>query len=241
MELSVIVPLYNEASTLEKNCLQIYHYLKKNFSSFEIILVNDGSQDATQIIAEKLSEHHAEIELVHYSDNQGKGYAISRGVQAAQGDLILFLDVDLSTPISDLAILKPYSEQSDVVIGSRALASSHVAKKQVWYRVILGRVGNVLIQSLLVPGIQDTQCGFKLFRNEAAKKLFSQLTIHRWGFDFEILYLAKKAGYAIKEVGVHWRDEDESKLKFSDYFSTLFELVKIKWNNLCGRYKDLHS
>lgn len=236
-QLSVVVPIYNEAHSLNGNCEKIYKYLKDNLKSFELILVNDGSKDNSAQLARDFSKKKSEVVVISYVKNRGKGYAVKQGVMRSNKKNILFLDADLATPIDELAKLFPYLKKNDVAIGSRAIKGAAIEKKQKWYRILLGRLGNKLIQFILFKGIKDTQCGFKLFKADLAKKVFGLMTVDRWGFDFELLFLCNKLGAKICEVPVNWRDQAHSKIRFSSYLLTLFELLRIKWNNLRGIYK----
>ena len=237
MKISVVLPCYNEEKNLEKNFKKIYAYLKKSYKDFEVVIVNDGSKDNTSQIAASILKDYDKVKVLDYSKNNGKGYAVKQGVLSSTGEYILFLDIDLSTPIEEIKKLIPFTKEYKVVIGSRALKQSKIEKKQKWYRIILGKIGNKVIQLLLLPGIKDTQCGFKMFEGKLARDVFRFLTISRWGFDFEVLYLAKKRKAKIKEIPINWHDEGDSKLSLKDYLTTLIELLKIKWNNLVGKYK----
>ena len=219
------------------NFEKIYSYMKKNFKDFQVIMINDGSTDDTRAIATKIAKAGKNVDLIDYNRNQGKGYAVKQGILASKGDIVIFCDIDLSTPIEETQKLLKYEKKYEIVIGSRALKMSRIQKRQKWYRVVLGKMGNKIIQLLLLPGIKDTQCGFKMFKGKTARSIFRFLTINRWGFDFEMLYLAKKNGVKIKEVPIDWHDEEDSKLSIKDYITTLLELLKIKWKDLTGKYE----
>lgn len=217
MKLSVIIPAFNEEKRIVKTLEEIREYLK-NFDS-EIIVVDDGSTDTTAIFSQ-----------ISYPKNMGKGYAIKKGVERAAGDLILFIDADNATPIREVEKLLKFD--SDIVIGSRYLPESHIEKKQPFFRILIGRLGNRLIGLLVVKNIKDTQCGFKLFKKNIAKELFSELQTYRFGFDIEILARAQKKGLKIVEVPVTWLHHEHSRVRpIRDAFKTLADLIKI-WRRM---------
>lgn len=235
MKLSIIIPAYNEEKRIASSLKRIYEYLKKKKIDYEIIIVNDGSRDKTTEVVRKIKDKRTRI--ISHKINKGKGHAVKTGMLAAKGDLLLLSDSDLSTPIEELDKLMEYIKNYDIVIGSRAMKGSDVRIKQAFYKVWLGKLGNKAIQFLVAPGIKDTQCGFKLFKKNVAQRIFKKQTIDRWGFDFEILFIARKLGYTIKEFPVVWINAEGSKVKLTDYPKTFLELFKIRWNNLCGKYK----
>ncbi len=234
MKLSIIIPAYNEEKRIISSLNKIYNYLNKKQIDYEVVIVNDGSRDNTVDVIKKIKNNKTTI--INNKINKGKGHAVKTGMLNAKGDLLLFTDSDLSTPIEELDKLMRYIDNYDIVIGSRSLQASDVKKKQAFYKVWLGRLGNKAIQLLAVPGIKDTQCGFKLYKRKCLN-IFKKQTINRWGFDFEILFLARKLGYKIKEVPVVWVNAEGSKVKALDYPKTFLELLKIRWNDLCGKYK----
>ena len=224
MELSVIIPAYNEEKRLASSLKVTLDFLKSK-KDYEVIVVNDGSKDDTAKIASKF-----DIKLVSYEENRGKGYAIKRGIEEAKGRYILFLDADNATPISEMDKLLPKLKEYDIAIGSRYLPNSLIERKQPWYRVMIGRMGNMVIRLLLIRGINDTQCGFKAFRKEAAKELFAKLQTYRFGFDIEVLARARKKKYKIIEVPVSWHHTENSQVRFlRDSYKTLMDLFRIWW------------
>lgn len=230
MFLSIVVPAYNEERRLKPSLeIILKHFEKQTFKS-EIIIVNDGSTDKTSDIIKEFNKSHKDgkvsIVPLGYEINKGKGYATKIGALAARGKYIYLCDSDLSTPIEEINKFLDYKDEYDIVIGSRAMAKSKV--KTSFVRKALGRIGNLLIGVVLVKGVKDTQAGFKLF-NQKIKKLFEKQKITRWGFDFELLYLAQKAGYSIIEIPVQWDNKKFSKLKPIHYITTLAELIKIKF------------
>jgi dolichyl-phosphate beta-glucosyltransferase len=191
-------------------------------------VVDDGSTDATpQIVREFGKEYPARLVP---SDHQGKGGAVRQGMLAGRGEFLLLTDADLSTPIEDLErLLPPVREGHDVAIGSRALRGSVLEVRQPFHREMMGRGGNLLIQALLLPGLHDTQCGFKLFRRDAAREVFSRSVMNGVSFDVEILFLARRLGYRIAEVPVHWAHRPGSKMRLvRDYGGTLRDLFVIR-------------
>ncbi len=236
--LSIIIPAYNEAERIPKTLLDMDKYLSQVEFSYEIIVVNDGSKDKTAEIVTNLSKVVKNLNLIDNKINKGKGGVVAQGMLAAKGNIRLFMDADNSTSIDQVEKFFPYFKQGyDVVIGSRSLRDSELAVKQPFYRQILGKMGNWVIRILLVPGIKDTQCGFKAFSEEAAVKIFPQLTIKGWGFDIEVLTLARLMGFKIKEVGVRWINDPNSKVKASSYFEVLSEVIKIKLNIWRKKYQ----
>ncbi|EKD63160.1 MAG: hypothetical protein ACD_51C00327G0006 [uncultured bacterium] len=225
-EISVIIPAYNEEKIISENLRHVFSYLKNNFGKFEIIVVSDGSKDGTRDEVKKINE--SAIRVIEYHPNRGKGFAVRTGVLDAKYGHVLFMDADLSTPIEELSSLWKYANSHDVVIASRALFDSKIENPQPFFRRLFGLLGKKIIGLFVVRGIKDTQCGFKLFKLEAARKLFEKQKINRWGFDFEIMFLAQKFGYTIKEVPVVWYARIESKLKLKDYITTLFELISLR-------------
>ncbi|MBU0981132.1 glycosyltransferase family 2 protein [Patescibacteria group bacterium] len=228
MDLSVIIPAYNESKRLKKTLEEALSFFSDKFENFEIILVDDGSTDET-LISINSYRSNPNLRIITYSENRGKGYAIKQGVLAARGEIVLFMDADGATPISEFNNLLTFLGENPVVIGSRYQKMSSIEIKQPFYRIIIGRIGNYLIQKSLLPGIEDTQCGFKMFKNDIAKELFEDLTIERFGFDIEILVKAHQKGYSIVEVPVSWHHQGSSRIRpIKDSFRTFKDFLKIK-------------
>ena len=221
MFLSVIIPAYNEEKTIEKTLNKIIQYLSSKDFEYEIIVVNDGSKDRIIDIC-----YLFPVRVISLERNQGKGAAVQRGVQESEGEWVLFLDADYSTHIDELDNFMLHINDYDILIGSRAISGAHIHKRQSIFRVIMGKSGNLLIRLLMKTNIHDTQCGFKLF-NRRALSIFSLMTIKHWGFDFELLYLAKKSNFKVKELPVHWQNNSNSTLKLFDYLVTLKDLIRI--------------
>lgn len=229
MELSVVIPAYNEEGCIAKTVQEIFEYLQKQDYDFEVIVVSDGSQDQTVESVKNLTEHYSELSLLELPSNQGKGAAVRQGVLKARGAYILYLDADHATDISELDQVWPHLMRANtLVIGSRNLKNSRIAKHQPWTRVLLGRSANLLIRALLLPGIHDTQCGFKIFAAQDAQKLFQNLQTKRWAFDIEILAQAKKSGLRIKEIPVTWTNSAKTSVRKGDVWRTLKELSRIR-------------
>lgn len=236
---SIIVPAYNEEGRITKTLQAISGHFQRKKLSYEIIVVDDGSRDSTIAVVEKLRLPN--LQVVTYGVNRGKGYAVNYGVKSCHGEWILMADADNSTPISQFDNLWLQTDSYQVIIGSRYAKGSHIAIRQGIPRIVLGRMGNWLIRALILPGIKDTQCGFKLFSRRAAQEIFPLQTIWRWGFDMELLVIAKECGYKIKEVPITWLNDEQSRIQSSRVFTkTLLELLAIKKNSLLGRYKK-HS
>ena len=225
-EISVVVPVYNESSVIKASLLNISAYFGKKIGKYEIIVVDDGSSDNTVEIANSLNLNS--IKVISYSRNRGKGYAVKEGVLAAKYNYVLFMDADLATPPEEIETMAPYIDDFDIVIASRMLPTSKIKQHQPVLRRLLGVIGKKIISLTLTRGIKDTQCGFKLFKTDIAKKLFSMQKTERWGFDFEILFIAQKLKYKIKEVPVVWYAMEDSKLRFLDYISTLYDLIRLR-------------
>lgn len=240
--LSVIIPAYNESKRLPLTLIDVDKHLSEAEYSYEIIIVNDGSKDATAEIAERFSHVILNLKVINNSENHGKGWVVRQGMLAAKGSWRLFMDADNSTTIDQFNKMMPYLKEGyEVVIGSRAIRGAKLNPPQPLYKRILGKAGNLFIQALTVRGIWDTQCGFKCFSEEATQKIFPLMKIDRWGFDVEALMLAEHLGYKIKEIPVVWINDIRSTVGISAYFSTLIEVVKIRWWLYRGRYKQIQN
>jgi len=212
-ELSIVVPCYNEEQRLPRTIEQIERYLAGEGVSYELILVDDGSSDGTRTIMDAAAERNPAVRLEALPQNRGKGRALAEGVAVARGAEILVTDADLSTPIEELDKLRAeLGKGAGVAIASRALKGSRVEVSQPIYRVLMGKAFNLLVQAVLLPGIWDTQCGFKLFRGDIAHEVFAELTTDGFGYDPEVLYRAKKRGVKITEVPVVWRNSAPTKV-----------------------------
>ncbi len=240
-KISIILPAYNEEKNISSTVASIADFFIAKQCPYEIIVVDDGSSDGTSGIVRKISDKNPLITLLVHAKNRGKGAAVKTGILAATGDLIAFLDSDGSTPIQELEKFIPYFGQGyDIIIGSRYMRASSIVIKQPWLRIKIGRMGNFLIQLLLLPGIIDTQCGCKMFTRESAMQIFSRQKIQGWGFDMETLAIGRNRGFRIKEIAVSWYDTTNRASRFrplKDIQRTLGELISIKINLLLGRYR----
>jgi dolichyl-phosphate beta-glucosyltransferase len=238
-KLSVVIPAYNEEQRITQTLKDIDGYLEKQKYNYEIIVVVNNSKDRTYDVVKELEATTVQKATALNLVQGGKGNAVKEGIiQKATGDIIMFMDADNATPISEIAKFLPFFEQGfDVVIGSRYTNPELVKVHQPLYRILLSRLSNMLIQFLAVPGIKDTQLGFKAFTNKAAKEIFPRVKILRWGFDMEVLTIALARGYKIKEVGVSWTEHGGGHVPLKAYVESLIDLFKIKLRSLTGVYK----
>lgn len=238
--LSVVIPAYNEEDRLPATLARMQEYFEHERSeqySYEILVVVDGSPDNTAGVAHRVAETYPAVRVIDRKENRGKGYTIQEGMEKARGEIRLFTDADNSTDIAQVEKLLPFFETGHkVVIGSRHASDSFVATPQPWYRTLLGRVGNIIIRIFAVPGIGDTQCGFKAFHHVAASKLFPLLSIEGFAFDIELLALARRYGYDIAEVGIRWVNDDRSTVKSSTFITVLIDVLRIRWRLWFGAY-----
>jgi dolichyl-phosphate beta-glucosyltransferase len=212
--LSIVIPAYNEETRIEHTLQRVVDYFDARGEPYEVLVVSDGSTDRTEALVSAFSERHPQVKLLAYQPNRGKGHAVRYGILRARGEQVLFSDADLATPIEEYEKLLPYLSQGyEVVIGSRPLRESQLVVRQPFYREWAGRAFNKLVQLLAVPGIHDTQCGFKLFTREAAHAIFSLCRLDGFSFDFEALYWARRLGYRIAEVPIRWMHQEGSKVK----------------------------
>lgn len=228
-QISVIIPAYNEEKRIGATLKNIVNFLEKNIPDYELLIVNDGSRDGTSAVVAGFARANSRIKLLENARNRGKGCAVRKGMLAADGEKILFTDADLSTPIEEVLHLLPLLGGADVVIGSRALKESTIEDRQPRRREIFGKLFNSLIWLLLIKGIRDTQCGFKLFSRQAAREIFQRQKEDGFVFDVEALYLAKKLKFRIKEVPVRWANSLPSRLNiFSDPWKMLLGVIRIR-------------
>lgn len=238
-KLSVIIPAYNEEKRIAETLKNIDGYLQKQSYDYEIVVVVNNSHDKTVEVVNELEKTTIKKAFAMDLKEGGKGNAVKRGLlEKASGDIVMFMDADNATPISEIEKFLPYFDKGfDVVIGSRYTNPDLVKVHQPLYRIILSRMSNLLIQVLAVPGIKDTQLGFKAFTSKAAKEIFPLVTVLRWGFDMEVLTVALARNYKIKEVGVSWTEHGGGHVPLSAYAESLIDLFKIKLRSLAGRYK----
>jgi dolichyl-phosphate beta-glucosyltransferase len=236
--LSIIIPSYNEAERLPQTLVDMDKRLSGVDYSYEIVVVNDGSTDNTAGVVKNMAKIVKNLKLIDLRDNGGKGGTVRQGMLLATGKIRLFTDADNSTTIDQFEKMMPlFKEGADVVIGSRSIKGAKLDPPEPWYRQIPGKLGNLVFQSALgLWGIWDTQCGFKAFTEEAAEKVFNISTIQGWGFDVEVLALAKRKGLKIKEIPVHWVNDTRSHVKPSVYLKVLGETATIRWRLWRGQY-----
>jgi len=235
--LSIVVPAFNEARRIGDSIQKIDAFIRESPLSFEVIVVDDGSKDATPAIVEKAGI--AGLRLIRNQQNHGKGFAVREGVLAASGNYVLFTDADLSAPIAEVNKLLEVATRdgADVVVGSRALDRKYIERHQSGLRELGGIVFNFMVRMLLGLPIYDTQCGFKLFHTERTRHVFEQLTTFGFGFDPELLFLSKRSGLTIREVSVRWSHADGSKVNvLRDSVRMFGDLLRIRWNAISGRY-----
>jgi dolichyl-phosphate beta-glucosyltransferase len=234
--LSVVIPAYNESGRIERTLAAVTGYLRRHFDHWELVVVDDGSTDDTAAVVQDFAARDpasaGRVRLVANPKNLGKGGAVRRGVLEAALEWVLVSDADLSTPIEELSKLAAHSGEAPVVIGSRGMAASQILRRQPLYRELMGRGFNVLVQCAALPGISDTQCGFKLFRRSAAVAVFSRLTIEGFGFDVEALWLARRLGFEIREVPVVWLDDPATKVRpLRDAWRMAGDLARVRWRH----------
>lgn len=230
IDLSIVIPCYNEGQRLPGTLWNIYGFLARTDMNAEVLVIDDGSTDDTVYRARAMAMHMPQLRVRSLGQNYGKGRAVQYGMLTAAGRYVLFMDADNATSIDEVNKLMPHTTLHDVVIGSRHAPGSDIVVRQPWYRRFIGRVGNGLIRLLLVQHIRDTQCGFKLFKSHAAKDIFSRLRTKGFGFDIEVLAIAQRLGYRVKEVGVSWYDAAESTFRpVHDTWCTLKEMLRIAY------------
>jgi glycosyltransferase involved in cell wall biosynthesis len=242
VDLSVVVPAYNEALRITPTLERLHAFLSTQPLRYEIVVVDDGSRDNTCEVVTGLMASVANLRLVRQTPNRGKGAAVRAGMLAATGQIRIMTDADGSMPAEMLPrLLAPIVEcRAAIAIGSRYAPGAHTDQKQPWYRVMWSRLCNKVIQRSLVPGVRDTQCGFKAFTAEAARELFAVARIDGWAFDLEILALAKRRGYAVEEVGVEWADDGRSRVNpLKDMWKVVREAITIRKNLRRGVYNRL--
>ncbi len=234
MDLSIVIPAYNEAERLPATLDHIAAHFKNDGRTVEILVVDDGSTDNTATVAE---QSVIPVRLIRQPKNMGKGAAVRTGMIAAQGDWRYLCDADLSTPIEDLEKFWSRRYEADIILGSRRMPGSQVVKHQAKWKEVLGQLGNMLIQLLVAPGIHDTRCGFKLFSRRTLP-IWRLQRLNGFSYDDEIIFLARQHGVTMREVPVRWVNDERSKVKSRDYLSSLFDLIKIHYFRLRGYYKN---
>ena len=240
IDLSVIVPAYNEAERIGKTLERLHGYLTRLGLSYEILVVVDGAQDGTLDVVRQLAQRMPQLKFIDRAVNRGKGFTVREGMLRASGQIRLFTDADNSTDIAHFERMKPLFDRGcDVVIASRNAKDAGQARQtvpQALHKRVIGQLGNRIVQLVAVPGIWDTQCGFKAFRAAAAQRIFSQTTIEGWGFDIEVLALARALNYAIGIIPADWVNDERSHVRPLDYLRVLADTFKVRRNFLAGKY-----
>ncbi|MDP3954228.1 MAG: glycosyltransferase family 2 protein [bacterium] len=238
MRLSIIIPAYNESKRIEKTLLSVHEYLSKQDYEYEILVVNDGSKDNTAEVVKNLESQVRGLKLIDNKENHGKGWAVKQGMLQAKGEARLFMDADNSTTVDQVAGFLPFfGEGFDIVIGSRRIKGSDIAVHQPWFRDFLGGAFRLIVHILVPLGVTDSQAGFKVFSAKATEAIFPRQTIFRWAFDVEILAIARKMKFKIKEAPIKWVNDTESKVKLSGMIKMLFEVIQVRLNLWGGKYK----
>ncbi len=232
---SVVVPAFDEGRRIRQSLQIMIRYLETRFEAFEILVVDDGSTDSTVSEVEKIG--HPALRCLRNVQNRGKGFSVRRGMLEALHPYVLFTDADLSTPFEELEkLLEALRSGQDVAIASRWCEAGQDVRRGL-LRNFQGRAFAFVVHLIALRGFRDTQCGFKMFRRAAAQEIFSRTKVERWGFDVEALYLAQKWNLGVSEIPVRWIQSDESKLRLTAPFSMLCDLLRIRWNDICGLYR----
>jgi len=242
IELSIVIPSYNEEKRLPATLERIASYIKGCGRNTEVIVVDDGSTDRTAEVAKSYRGRIENLRVVPNGQNRGKGYSVKHGSMEARGDIVLFTDADLSAPIEEADKLLAKMNEYDVAIGSRAVNRALIEVHESKFREFAGIIFNKIVRIILRLPFVDTQCGFKAFRREKCKILFEQQTIERFGFDPELLYLARHHGLKTIEVAVRWAHSPATKINmWRDSLQMFLDVVVIRWNALRGRYRVSRS
>ncbi len=228
--LSIVVPAFNEQARIGASIARMVEYFDSQKYTYEVLVVDDGSTDATLGVVADKAAGHENVQSLHYNGNKGKGFAVRFGMVRATGDFVLFSDADLATPIEEVEKLEAAVRKGcDIAIGSRDVPGSKLIKHQSLFREFAGKLFNKCVQRVGVPGIHDTQCGFKLFTRAAAQNIFNRCQIDGFSFDVEVLYLGRQLGYSIAEVPIVWEHKDGSKVRpLQDGYKMLRTLFVIK-------------
>ncbi len=238
MTYSLVIPAYNESNRIRPTLDEMLRYIAEQKWDAEIVVVDDGSRDDTAEVIRGYEREHPEVRLVQNPGNRGKGFSVRNGMLHARGDICLFSDADLSSPITEAQkLLDAIAAGADIAIGSRWLRAELQTERQPFYRQAFGRIFNLLMRVVLGLRFKDTQCGFKAFRSEAAQRIFPLQKIERWGFDPEILFLAHRMGMRVVEIPVLWAHSEGTRLHpFRDGIRMGVEILRIRWNAWSGIY-----
>jgi glycosyltransferase involved in cell wall biosynthesis len=237
---SIVIPAYNESARLPATLASVLAYVHAQGWDAEVIVVNDGSRDNTADIVREFAAKDSILRLVENPGNRGKGYSVRNGMLSARGRVVLFSDADLSSPIEEAPkLFQALEHGADIAIGSRWLRAETQTQRQPVYRQIFGRVFNLLLRLTLGLNYKDTQCGFKAFKQRAAQTVFPLQKIDRWGFDPEILFLARRFGFKVQEVSVAWGHSGGTRINpLTDGTRMFLEMLRIRWYALTGKYDD---
>jgi dolichyl-phosphate beta-glucosyltransferase len=233
-DISVVIPAYNEATRLGSTLELTVDYLSRRNLSYELLVVDDGSRDGTAEVAEQFADRG--VRVVRHERNRGKGAAIRTGALASRGAEVLLSDADASTPIEELGKLQPHLKEAPLVLGSRAVAGADIREHQPFYRELMGKTFNRVIRLAGVRGLHDTQCGFKLLDGEVARELAAELTIDGFAYDVELVWLARRRGYRIVEIGVIWSNSADSRVDpIRSSFAMLRDVIRMRLRHSGGR------
>ncbi len=237
-KLSIVIPAFNECSRIEATLERVMACVDAQGWDAEVLVVDDGSKDETAAIVERWMDLHPRLHLIENPGNRGKGYSVRNGLLQAAGDIVMFTDADLSAPMEEAnRLLAAIAAGADVAIGSRWMDRARQTIQQPLYRQVFGRCFNGITRGVMGLPFKDTQCGFKAFRREAAQVIFRLQRIERWGFDPEILFIARKLRFSIVEVPVTWGHDERSRMSYlKDGMKMLEEMAVIRYNSLAGRY-----
>jgi glycosyltransferase involved in cell wall biosynthesis len=239
-QLSIVIPAYNESARIELTLDRVMACVAKQGWDAEVLVVDDGSTDATPKIVQAWMERHPGLHLIQNEGNRGKGYSVRNGLLQAEGEVVMFTDADLSAPMEEAELLlAAIADGADVAIGSRWMDKTRQTIHQPLYRKFFGRCFNWVTRVVMGLPFKDTQCGFKAFKRPVAQVIFRLQRIERWGFDPEILFIARKLGYDIREVPVTWGHDERSRMSYlRDGMKMLEEMATIRANSLAGRYDE---
>ncbi|MEI7556357.1 dolichyl-phosphate beta-glucosyltransferase [Candidatus Chlorohelix sp.] len=245
LHLSIVIPVFNEEQRIKPSLVKILDYFQNKPFKWEILLVDDGSKDKGISLAKEILKNKEEFRVISYGENRGKGYALKQGVLASHGKYILFTDADLATPIDELDKMLPWFEPNsenngyDIVQGSRKMIGATIEQHQPWLRESLGKVFTWLSNKVANSHVSDVTCGFKCYRREIGHQIYAFQHLYDWSFDSEIIFIARKYGYKIKEVPVHWHDVRGTKVRLiKDVTRSLKGLLLIRINNWRGNYSS---
>jgi dolichyl-phosphate beta-glucosyltransferase len=234
--LSLVIPAYNEEKRLG-NHGHVFEYIRNNFRTVEFLYVDDGSTDGTYLRLLDYQKQDSHVKILRHERNLGKGKAVRTGMEVATGDLVLFSDVDFSTPIEEIQKLLPYIRHDfDIAFGSRGVPGSNVEIRQSLLRQVTGKIGNAIVQTLLLLPFTDTQCGFKLYRADALKKILPRLTVDGFAFDIEMLTVASAQGLRAVEVPVTWRNVLDSRVRAIHNLEVFRDVLRIRYRMAMGDY-----